>query len=106
MGRLENRDFENAARLAAAQCDQARAELMKVKFEAQRRRSLFKQKLVSNEELDTYETAERVAEAQARNSEATHGCARAKLADTEIGPLDDPAGSCSVSRHWFLMVTN
>ncbi len=84
LARLENRDFEDAARVAAAQCDQARSELAKATAELQRRRSLMQHNLISHEELDTYEATERVAAAQVRNAEANCGVAKAKLADTQI----------------------
>jgi len=84
LARLENRDFEDAARVAAAQCDQARSELAKAAAEVQRRRSLMQRNLISHEELDTYEATERVAAAQVRNAEAACGVAKAKLADTQI----------------------
>jgi HlyD family secretion protein len=84
LARLENRDFEDTARVAAAQCDQARAELVKSQSEVQRRRLLRQRDLISPEELETYEATERVAEARVRNSEAACGVANAKLADTRI----------------------
>jgi len=93
---LENTDFENAARVAAAQCDQARADLAKAKAEAKRRRVLVERNVISREELDTYETAERVAEAQVKNTEAGCGVARAKLADTRI---ESPASGVVITRN-------
>lgn len=96
LARLENTDFENAARVAGAQCDQARADLAKAKVEATRRRSLVERDAISREELDTYETAERVAEAQVKNTEAGCGVARAKLADTQIV---SPASGVVITRN-------
>ncbi|HYM59938.1 MAG TPA: efflux RND transporter periplasmic adaptor subunit [Thermoanaerobaculia bacterium] len=96
LARLENRDFEDAARVAAAQCDQARTELAKAKAETQRRRLLMKQEFISHEELETYEATERVAEAQVRNSEAALGVSNAKLADTRI---ISPASGLVITRN-------
>jgi len=96
LARLENRDFEDAARAAAAQCDQARTELVKAKAETQRRRVLMERDFVSREDLETYEATERVAEAHVRNSEAACGVANAKLADTRIV---SPAAGLVITRN-------
>lgn len=96
LARLENRDFEDAARVAAAQCDQARTELAKAKAEVQRRRLLMERDFISHEELETYEATERVGEAQVRNGEAALGVANAKLSDTRI---ISPASGLVITRN-------
>ncbi len=96
LARLENRDFEDASRVAAAQRDQARTELVKAKAEVQRRRLLMERDFISREELETYEASERVAEAQVQNAEAAYGVANAKLGDTRI---ISPASGLVITRN-------
>lgn len=84
LARLEARDFEDAVRVAAAQRDQAEAELAKAKADLERERSLLADNLVSKTEFEVYDTGAQVAEAKLRSAEAALGVARARLADARI----------------------
>jgi len=84
LARLEAKDFEDAVRVAAAQRDQAAAELAKARADLERERSLLAGDLVSKTEFEVYDTGGRVAEAKLRNAEAALGVAQARLADTRI----------------------
>jgi RND family efflux transporter MFP subunit len=96
LARLEDKDFRDAVRVAAAQRDQAEATLARAKVDFERQRSLLARNLVARADYDASETGHRVAEAQLKTAEATLGVAKAKLADTHIV---SPASGLVVTRN-------
>jgi HlyD family secretion protein len=82
--------------VAAAQRDQARAELAKASADLERERPLFSGGLVPKAELDTFDAANGVAEAKLKNAEAALGVAEAKLRDTRIV---SPASGLVITRN-------
>lgn len=81
---LEDKDFTDAVRVAAAQRDQAASTLAKAKLDFARQRALIAQHLVAQADFDSAETTYRVAESQLVAAGEALGFARAKLADTRI----------------------
>jgi len=96
LARLEARDFRDAVRVAAAQRDQARAELAKAKADLERQRPLLASGLIGRAEFDAYDAAYGVAEAKMEYAEAALGVAQAKLADTQIV---SPASGLVITRN-------
>ena len=96
LARLEARDFADAVRVALAQREQARAELVKAKADLQREEPLFASGLVPKADLDAYAAADRVAEAKLSNLEAALGVAEAKNLDTNIV---SPASGLVITRN-------
>ena len=84
VARLEATDYESSVRVSDAALGQAQAELAKAKLDLLRMHNLRAKEFVSQADLDTAETAHRVAEARVKSAEANMGFARARLADTVI----------------------
>jgi HlyD family secretion protein len=84
LARLESKDFEDAVGVAAARLAQGEAELSKAGADLERTRSLFRDRIVSQADLDAQETVRRVAEASVATARAELGFARARLTDTRI----------------------
>ena len=84
LARLESKDYEDAVGVAQARLAQAEAELSKAGADLERARALFRDRIVSQADLDAQETVRRVGEASVATARAELGFARARLTDTRI----------------------
>ena len=84
LARLESKDYEDTVSVAQAKLGQAGAELSKAEADFERSRALFRERIVSQADLDAQETARRVGEAGVATARAELGFARARLTDTRI----------------------
>lgn len=96
LARLESKDYEDAVGVAQAKLAQAAAELSKAEADLDRTRALFRDRIVSQADLDAQETARRVGEASVATARAELGFARARLTDTRIA---SPIGGLVVTRN-------
>jgi len=96
LARLESKDYENAVGVAQAKLAQTEAELSKSEADLERSRALFRDRIVSQADLDAQETARRVAEANVQTARAELGFALARLTDTRIV---SPIGGLVVTRN-------
>jgi HlyD family secretion protein len=84
LARLESKDYEDAVGVAQAKLGQTEAELSKAEVDLERARALFRDRILSQADLDAQETLRRVAEASLETARAELGFARARLTDTRI----------------------
>jgi len=96
LARLESKDYEDTVGVTQAKLAQAEAELSKTEADLERTRALFRDRIVSQADLDAQETARRVGEANVATARAELGFARARLTDTRIM---SPIGGLVVTRN-------
>jgi HlyD family secretion protein len=84
LARLESKDYEDAVGVAQAKLTQAEAELSKAEADLERTRALFRDRIVSQADLDAQATARSVGAASLETARAELGFARARLTDTRI----------------------
>ena len=84
LARLESKDFQDAVGVAQANLAQAEAELSKAENDVKRARALFRDRILSQADLDAQETLRVVAEASVETARAELDFARARLTDTRI----------------------
>jgi HlyD family secretion protein len=84
LARLESKDYEDSVGVAQARLTQAEAELSKAEADLERTRALFRDRIVSQADLDAQATARSVGAATVETARAEVGFARARLTDTRI----------------------
>lgn len=84
LARLESKDYEDSVGVAQAKLIQAEAELSKAEADLERTRALFRDRIVSQADLDAQETARSVGAASVQTARAELAFARARLTDTRI----------------------